>query len=206
MNRRHANDNAATDQARCFSAASAALAFNAPEDRWDSADIFKADRKAAGIAARDDAGRVVDFHALRHTFISNLAAGGVHPKTAQTLARHSTITLTMNRYTHQLAGDEAAALRVLPDLSAPVVAEATGTDGKSDKNTHVSITPDSSPTSSRAKSCVPSAARRVEQGTPAARFHKQADGANTAETTELRDSTRSVAMQNGEGGIDRRIA
>jgi hypothetical protein len=37
-----------------------------------------------------------DLYALRHTFISNLAAGGVHPKTAQGLARHSTITLTMD--------------------------------------------------------------------------------------------------------------
>ena len=38
------------------------------------------------------------FHALRHTFITNLARSGVHPKTAQSLARHSTITLTMDRY------------------------------------------------------------------------------------------------------------
>ena len=48
----------------------------------------------------DDAGRVADFHSLRHTFISNLAASGVHPKVAQQLARHSTITLTMDRYSH----------------------------------------------------------------------------------------------------------
>lgn len=48
----------------------------------------------------DAAGRVADFHALRHTYITNLATAGVSPKTAQTLARHSTITLTMDRYTH----------------------------------------------------------------------------------------------------------
>ncbi len=48
----------------------------------------------------DDAGRVFAFHALRHQFISNLARGGVHPKEAQLLARHSTISLTMDRYTH----------------------------------------------------------------------------------------------------------
>jgi hypothetical protein len=29
---------------------------------------------------------VFDFHAIRHQFISSLAAAGVHPKTAQTLA------------------------------------------------------------------------------------------------------------------------
>ncbi len=46
------------------------------------------------LAYRDDAGWVTDFHGLRRTFISNLARGGVHPKVAQQLARHSTITLT----------------------------------------------------------------------------------------------------------------
>jgi hypothetical protein len=75
---------------------------------------------------------VADFHALRHTFISNLAGGGVHPKTAQRLARHSTITLTMDRYTHLRRDDLAAALDVLPNLSGPLrqAAMATGTDGK----------------------------------------------------------------------------
>jgi integrase len=60
---------------------------------------------------------VVDFHALRHTFITSLAAAGVHPKTAQMLARHSTITLTMDRYTHTLRGAEAAALASLADVA-----------------------------------------------------------------------------------------
>jgi integrase len=65
---------------------------------------------------RDDAGLVADFHALRHTFISNLAAGGVHPKTAQQLARHSTITLTMDRYSHTMREGLATALNMLPVL------------------------------------------------------------------------------------------
>jgi hypothetical protein len=79
---------------------------------------------------RDDAGRVADFHALRHTFISNLAAGGVHPKTAQQLARHSTITLTMDRYSHTLRGALADALDVLPVLPGrqQQVQAKTGTD------------------------------------------------------------------------------
>ncbi len=107
----------------------AALAFPMPVNRDDSATMFHEDREAAGIAMRDDADRVVDFHALRHTFISNLAAGGVHPKIAQALARHSTITLTMDRYSHSFAGDEVAALAVLPDLSAVAAVTATGTAG-----------------------------------------------------------------------------
>ncbi len=80
----------------------------------------------------DDAGRHADFHALRHTAGSLLAASGTHPKVAQSLMRHSTIDLTMSRYTHTLAGQESAAIENLPDLSAKpaeAVAEANGTDG-----------------------------------------------------------------------------
>ena len=82
------------------------------------------------LAYRDGAGRYADFHALRHTFITGLVMGGVNPKVAQTLARHSVITLTMDRYTHLYAGNLSAALDVLPDLSAPArqTVVATGTD------------------------------------------------------------------------------
>jgi hypothetical protein len=45
-------------------------------------DAFRADLDAAGVAYVD-ASRFANFHALRHMFIANLAAGGVHPKTAQ---------------------------------------------------------------------------------------------------------------------------
>lgn len=51
---------------------------------------------------------------MRHQFISNLVRGGAHPKEAQTLARHSTITLTMDHYTHLQVGDLTAALERLP--------------------------------------------------------------------------------------------
>jgi len=61
--------------------------------------MLKRDLKRSGIAYVDEKGRYADFHALRHTFISNLAKAGVHPSKAQRLARHSTITLTMNVYT-----------------------------------------------------------------------------------------------------------
>ena len=84
----------------------------------------------------DDAGRVADFHSLRHTFITNLARGGVHPKTAQTLARHSTITLTMDRYSHTILTDQSDALACLPNLPAVAAqrAAATGTDGPRARN------------------------------------------------------------------------
>jgi len=99
--------------------------------------MFKADLEAAGIAYVDAAGHVADFHSLRHSFISMLAAGGVHPKLAQTLARHSDINLTMSRYSHTVLSDEADALSVLPSLPSPFdepepdrqVMQPTGTEG-----------------------------------------------------------------------------
>ena len=82
----------------------------------------------------DGAGRYADFYCLRHTMGTSLAAAGVHPKTAQSIMRHSTIELTMNKYTHTLAGQESDAVAMLPDLSQPSQqsqrAIATGTDGK----------------------------------------------------------------------------
>ncbi len=42
-------------------------------------------------------------------FITNLARGGVHPKQARDLARHSDMNLTLSRYRHTLMGEQAAA-------------------------------------------------------------------------------------------------
>ena len=65
--------------------------------------ILDRDLVAAGIARRvevdgkwkidkrDERGRTVDVHALRHTFGTLLSKGGVAPRTAQAAMRHSTI-------------------------------------------------------------------------------------------------------------------
>lgn len=80
-------------------------------------DRERADREeSVFLRYADHDGRVADFHALRHTFITNLVRGGVQPKVAQQLARHSTITLTMDRYSHVVTGETADALARLPDL------------------------------------------------------------------------------------------
>jgi site-specific recombinase XerD len=64
---------------------------------------------------------------LRHTFITILALGGVHPKKAQQLARHSSIELTMQFYTHLDTHDLAPALELVPDLPEPrIQAENVG--------------------------------------------------------------------------------
>ena len=89
------------------------------------------------LTYRDSQGRVADFHALRHTFITELVKAGVAPKDAKELARHSTITLTMDRYSHVGIRDTAAALARMslptgtnPDAE-PSVLRMTGTDGGS---------------------------------------------------------------------------
>ena len=105
-----------------------APAFNVP-DSTKTAAMLREDLQAAEIPYRVD-GKVADFHALRHTCGTWLAAAGTHPKVIQRVMRHSTITLTMDRYTHLFKGDEAAAIATLPDLSSPDAnsVSATGTD------------------------------------------------------------------------------
>jgi integrase len=117
----------------------------AARDKWlKDAETDAAERKrrerTKWLCYRDEAGRVFDFHALRHQFISNLARGRVHVKEAQQLARHSTITLTMDCYTHLGIVDLTSALDVLPALPtidgpATEAAElrATGTDGRANR-------------------------------------------------------------------------
>ena len=61
--------------------------------------ILDRDLAAAGIAKRDDRGRTIDVHAMRHTFASHLVAAGVAPRIAQAAMRHSDIRLTMGVYT-----------------------------------------------------------------------------------------------------------
>jgi len=57
------------------------------------------DLRAAKLDGEDDQGRIVDFHSFRVTFITRLSQAGVHPWTAQALARHSKLELTMRTYT-----------------------------------------------------------------------------------------------------------
>jgi integrase/recombinase XerD len=75
----------------------------------------------------DHAGLFADLHSLRHTFITNLERAGVSPRTAQTLARHCDIRLTMGIYTHIGLHDQSSAIELLPAppelIAGKVVAE-----------------------------------------------------------------------------------
>ncbi len=71
--------------------------------------------KSDFLKEHDARGAVVDFHALRMTFITELARAGVHPGVAQKLARHSTIRLTMDCYTDVIDSDADSAIAMLPE-------------------------------------------------------------------------------------------
>lgn len=83
-----------------------------------TAEMIRRDLKAAGIEYKTSVGKI-DFHALRHTFITNLARAGVHPKKAQILARHSSSALTMEYYTHLDDDDMDDAVESIPDFDTP---------------------------------------------------------------------------------------
>jgi len=77
-----------------------------PSSWWRNASrMVRMDLAAAGIPYETDAG-VVDFHALRHAYITSLVASGAHVKTVQVLARHLTPDLAIRLYAHSTS-DEA---------------------------------------------------------------------------------------------------
>jgi site-specific recombinase XerD len=95
--------------------------FPLPEQH--AAKMLRRDEAAVGIEYETAEG-CADFHALRHSFATQEADAGVHPKTLQKLLGHSNINLTMKYYTHMKAEDEIAAAAALPDLVQPKDAES----------------------------------------------------------------------------------
>lgn len=68
------------------------------------------------LAVRTDAGEI-DFHSLRHSYATLLVNGGTDVKTAQSLLRHTTPTLTLGVYSHVLRESEQAAVDNLPSFN-----------------------------------------------------------------------------------------
>ncbi len=103
--------------------------------------MIRRDLDTADIAYVTDAG-IADFHSLRHSFISHLVTGGVHPKVAQQLARHSSITLTMDRYSHLGLIDMTAGLSALPTIATSDANQcrATGTTDTTGIGSNLSCT------------------------------------------------------------------
>lgn len=55
----------------------------------------------------------IRFHGLRHTHATLMLAAGVHPKVVQERLGHSSITVTMDRYSHHVSGLQAPAALAL---------------------------------------------------------------------------------------------
>jgi integrase len=100
----------------------------------EGAAMLRKDLDRAGIAYRDEAGRVFDFHALRCQCATLADQVGVSPRVVQRLMRHSSLDMT-NRYTRPRAVDIENAAAALPSLRPHGVGRevgtvaATGTDG-----------------------------------------------------------------------------
>ena len=168
-----------------------------------TSDMIKADLADAGIPYVDDAGRYADFHGLRHTTGSLLAATGTHPKVTQSIMRHSDINLTMTRYSHTLAGQEAKAVADLPDLSLPSSERqaATGTDDRSAgvaKSGSGELTPYLTPTAfpESNKSAMFGSGEKKQPGTRADRKRLRNGDMGTKKAHLSTDDN-----DNGEGGI-----
>lgn len=76
-----------------------------------AAELVRLDLEAAGVSVVDGDGHRADFHALRHTFGTWLALGGVMPQLCQRLMRHSSMDLTMRLYTHLGLADLSQAVQ-----------------------------------------------------------------------------------------------
>ena len=79
--------------------------------------VLDKDMEYAGIQKTDERGRVLDVHAFRMTFCSNMAAVGIPLQTAQVAMRHSDPKLTANVYTDIDLLDVRSAMNSLPELS-----------------------------------------------------------------------------------------
>ena len=77
-----------------------------------AAGMLRVDLVAARIEPVTSEGRL-DFHALRHSYITSLAMAGVPTTTLQRLARLST-PLLLNRYAHSSDAAAQAAVASLP--------------------------------------------------------------------------------------------
>jgi integrase/recombinase XerC len=92
---------------RCEGKARTEPVFDVPPTRT-AAKLLRADCTAAGIDTHH-----IDFHALRHTFITTLAKANIHPNVVQALAGHANVATTLGFYTHFKRDDERSALRTL---------------------------------------------------------------------------------------------
>ncbi len=157
-----------------------------------TADMIRIDLEAAGVPYETGSG-IVDFHALRGTYISHLVSSGASVKTCQTLARHSTPSLTIGIYAKASLHDVSGAVEALPDLGGepepkPEKLAATGTDVQPISKVFAHYLPTAGDVSSRDVS-----GSDVTTGSDAQSSMKP-------EPSVLRDLTHPVGLSQSTGG------
>ncbi len=83
-----------------------------------SAPMLRDDCEAAGVEVENHKGKI-QFHGLRNTCGSYLAARGVQANTIKDIMRHQDIRLTMDRYVRELDGATKQAVNKLPRFAKP---------------------------------------------------------------------------------------
>ena len=64
------------------------------------------------------------FHDLRHTFVSLMLLGGVHPKIVSEMLGHSSVAFTLDTYSHVIPTLQEAAMRRLDEMLEPELRES----------------------------------------------------------------------------------
>ncbi len=85
--------------------------------KW-GAEFLHKDLERAGIEAKDSMGRVVDFHALRHTATTLAAETGIHGQVLQAFTTHKTASQAA-RYSHVNAEAVRAMIERIPRWDKP---------------------------------------------------------------------------------------
>jgi integrase len=118
-------------RARLFGRSPKSRIFNVRALADNTSDMIRRDLEVAGVAHATDDG-IADFHALRHTFITQVVAAGASIHEARKLARHSSPEITFRVYTHARLEDLSRTLASLPTIEGPSIDSAavrrTGTD------------------------------------------------------------------------------
>ena len=75
-----------------------ACPYGKPRVPQRTAAVLRMDLTRAGIPI-ESRGKILDFHAFRAAYITHIVQRGTNPATAQQLARHSDVRLTLQTYT-----------------------------------------------------------------------------------------------------------
>ena len=78
----------------------------------------------------------IRFHDLRHTHATLMLSQGVHPKIVSERLGHSSITITLDTYSHVLPGLEEAAAERFDGILNPDVSKMLAEADESDSEAH----------------------------------------------------------------------